>query len=138
MANKTELKTATGTEKSLAKGLLAGLVGGLVGAVAMAVLDRMLTHEEAANPQPIHWGFGAAAGAAYGIAAEFYPAATAREGAAFGMALEGLTQRGVLPLPARLADPAETTSLDLFGELSSRVVYGVTTETVRGFVRKHI
>ena len=139
----SKTKVAATKQRSLAKGLIAGAVGGLIGAVAMAVAERMFAPQSKEDSEPqnpvegIHWGFGVAVGAAYGAVAEFYPAATAKEGATFGMAIEGLAQRGVLPLPAKAAEPDETLR-ELASDISSRVVYGIATETVRGFVRKHI
>ena len=86
---------------------------------------------------PIHWEFGAAVGAAYGALAEYYPAATAKEGASFGVALEALTQE--TPLPAlSLAARADETMIGRAGELTSHVVYGVTTEWVRKLVRRFL
>jgi putative membrane protein len=136
-------KVATVKQRSLAKGLIAGLAGGLVGAVAMAVAERMFPpaaqgqSEPQTPPEPIHWGFGVAVGGAYGVVAEFFPAATAKEGATFGMALEGLAQRGALPM---LGKPvaADGTTREIASEMTSRVVYGLATETVRGFVRKRL
>ena len=131
-------------QRSLAKGLIAGLVGGLVGAVAMAVAERMFPRrakeesEQSPASEGIHWGFGAAVGAAYGAVAEFYPAATSKEGASFGMALEALTQEGALPASVGPDDPEEQTTREHASELTSRVIFGVTTETVRGFLRKRI
>ena len=133
----------TKPQRSLAKGLIAGAVGGLIGAVAMALVERMFPRTAKSEPEPqnpaeaIHWGFGVAVGAAYGAVAEFYPAATAKEGATFGMALEGLAQRGALPMLGKPVAEDETVG-DLASEVTSRVVYGITTETVRGVVRKHI
>lgn len=140
--SKTDV-AATKKPRSLAKGLIAGLVGGLVGAVAMAVAERMFPRHasdglEQHNPaEPIHWGFGVAVGAAYGAVAEFYPAATAKEGATFGMAIEGLAQRGALPM---LGKPAaeDGSTREIASEVTSRVVFGMATETVRGFVRKRL
>jgi|ERR1035441_6234233 putative membrane protein len=136
-------KVATVKQKSLAKGLIAGCVGGLVGAVAMAVAERMFPRvakgesEQQTPLEPIHWGFGVAVGAAYGVVAEFFPAATAKEGATFGMAIEGLAQRGALPMLGKPADDDGTTR-EIASEVTSRVVYGLATETVRGFVRKRL
>jgi putative membrane protein len=124
------------SERSLVKGLIAGLVGGLIGAVAMAAAERMFPRSAEEEPaEGIHWGFGAAVGAAYGAVAEFYPAATSKEGVNFGMALEALTQENVLP---GSDDLEEQTTREHASELTSRVVFGVTTETVRGFLRKRI
>src|SRR5450631_3779095 len=114
-------------QKSLAKGLIAGLVGGLVGAIAMAAAERIFPRKaQEESFEGIHWGFGAAVGAAYGAIAEFYPAATSKEGATFGMALEALTQENALLEPENLEDQ---TTREHASELTSRVVFGVTTET---------
>jgi putative membrane protein len=129
-------------QRSLPKALIAGAVGGLIGAVAMALVERMFPRSAKEEPElaeAIHWGFGVTVGAAYGVVAEFYPAATAKEGATFGMALEGLAQRGALPMlgkpvPAEQRSPED----DALTDTTSRVVFGITTETVRGFVRRQL
>jgi putative membrane protein len=147
-------------EKSLAKGLVAGFIGGLVGTLAKTLAERMFPPRIHGEPEPpevlaenvaghtldadtkaaaaesIHWGFGAAVGAAYGALAEYFPAATAKEGASFGMALEALTHESALPALGLSADPEETTMRERASEVTSHVVYGVTTEFVRSFVRK--
>lgn len=147
-------------EKSLVKGLVAGLIGGLAGTAAKTFAERMFpphTHgereaeelaveaatghaltrtEKAEAAGAIRWGFGAAAGAAYGALAEYYPAATAREGASFGLALEALTQEGALPALGLAASPEDQTLRERTSEITSHAVYGVVTETVRRFVRR--
>jgi putative membrane protein len=150
MAQMSNTEVAVVKQRSLAKGLIAGLIGGLVGAVAMAVAERMFPRRAQEQPgqhdptpktpasEGIHWGFGAAVGAAYGAVAEFYPAATSREGVNFGMALEALTQEGALPASVGPDDPEDQTTRERASELTSRVVFGITTETVRGFVRKRL
>jgi putative membrane protein len=158
----SEVKVAVVKEKSLAKGLVAGLIGGLVGTLAKTLAERMFpprTHGEPEPPQVaaqrvaghaldpdakaiaaegIHWGFGAAVGAAYGALAEYFPAATAKEGASFGMALEALTHETALPALGLSAAPEDETLRERASEVTSHVVYGVTTEFVRNFVRKVI
>jgi putative membrane protein len=147
-------------ERSLAKGLVAGLIGGLIGTLAKTLAERMFPPRTHGEPEPsellteqiaghplddatkavaseaIHWGFGAAVGAAYGALAEYFPAATAKEGASFGMALEALTHESALPALGLTGEPHEQTTREHASEMTSHVVYGVTTETVRGFVRK--
>ncbi len=139
---------------SLAKGLAAGLAAGLVGVVAKTLAERMFRRREESEPEParqwlfsrsqpangpgdrIHWEFGALTGAAYGALAEFYPAATAKEGAAFGMALEALTHE--VPQPAlgiSLPVGSESTRERVSG-MTSNVVYGLTVEFVRRVVRR--
>src|ERR1700712_2170908 len=106
---------------SLAKGLLAGLIGGIAATAAKLMAEKVYPPRTHGEPEPpavfaekiagrelspaaktaaaesIHWGFGAAAGAAYGAIAEYSPAATDKDGASFGMALATLTHEGALP-----------------------------------------
>lgn len=150
------------TRKSLAKGLVAGLIAGLVATAAKTFAERMFpprTHGEpdpsevaaeriaghelapatmAVSSEAIQWGFGAAVGAAYGGLAEYYPAATAKGGASFGMALGALTQETALPAVGLAADPEDQTMRERASEMTSHVVYGVVAEAVRGFVRKFL
>jgi putative membrane protein len=154
MSNKT---VPVPQSKSLRKGLLAGLIGGLVGVVAMAAAERLLPSRRVPRPSSaragssgriepepapnrlaldaIHWSFGAAVGAAYGAVAEYFPSATAKQGAAFGMALETLADEGTLPALGLITGSAAAATA---GKLTSHIVYGVTTETVRHFLRKRL
>ena len=142
-------------ERSLAKGLAAGLIAGLVGVAAKTLAERMFQHRSANEAQPagdwlakrsgssnatpgerIPWEFGAATGAAYGALAEFYPAAAAKEGAAFGMAVETLTHETPLPaLGISLPIGSESTR-ERVSAMTSHVIFGVTVEFVRRIVRK--
>jgi putative membrane protein len=156
----SETKITVPRSKSLAKGLIAGLIGGLVGTLAKTLAERMFPPRTHGEPEPlqvaaervaghaldadskavageaIQWGFGAAVGAAYGALAEYYPAATSKEGASFGMALEALTRETALPALGLSSEPEDATLRERASEMTSHVVYGVATETVRGFVRK--
>jgi putative membrane protein len=146
--------------KSLAKGLLAGLVGGLVATAVKTVAEKIYPPRTHGEPEPpavlaeklaghelvgtrkevaveaSHWGFGALTGAAYGALAEYYPAATAKDGAGFGMALASLTHETALPAIGLSAPPEQQTTRERTSEMATHVVYGVVTETVRRFVRK--
>ncbi len=146
--------------KSLAKGLLAGLIGGLVATAAKTLAERIYPPRTHGEPEPsevlaeklaghelarterevategVHWGFGALTGAAYGALAEYYPAATAKDGAGFGMALSSLTHGAVLPAIGLSAEPEEQTTRERTSEMATHLVYGVATETVRRVVRK--
>ena len=146
--------------KSLVKGLVAGLIGGLVATAAKTIAERiypprthgepeppavlaeklagheLTTKEQAVAVETIHWGFGALAGAGYGALAEFYPAATAKDGAGFGMALASLTHEGALPAMGLSAPPEEQTTRERTSEMASHAIFGVVTETVRRVVRK--
>ena len=145
---------------SLAKGLLAGLIGGLVATAAKSAAEKIYPPRTHGEPEPpsvlaekiaghplsegreemateaIHWGFGAAAGAAYGALVEFYPAATQKDGASFGVALATLTHGQALPAMGLSASPEEQTAREKTSEFATHVIYGVVTETVRRFVRK--
>jgi putative membrane protein len=159
MTKKRELKETT-YGRSLAKGLLAGLIGGLVATAAKTLAERIYPPRTHAEPEPpevlaekvaghelartqkevateaIHWGFGALTGAAYGALVEYYPAATAKDGAGFGMALSSLTHGSMLPAMGLGAAPEEQTTRERTSEMTTHVVYGVVTETVRRVVRK--
>jgi putative membrane protein len=145
--------------KSLAKGLVAGLVGGIVATAAKKTVERiypprtqdkheplLLLPEKIGRKQSIrqhpitkeaiHWGFGAATGAAYGAAVEYFPAAAGKDGANFGMALMTLTHEGALPALGLSRPAAEQTVRERTSELTSHVIFGVVTETVRRLVRR--
>ncbi len=147
------------TTKSLAKGLLAGLIAGLVATAAKSVAEKLYPPRTHGEPEPpevlaekiaghpldeasktvaseaIHWGFGAAAGAAYGALAEFYPAATAKEGASFGLALMTLTHETALPAMGLEAPAEEQTTREHTSEAATHILYGVVAERVRSLVR---
>jgi putative membrane protein len=147
-------------QRSLAKGLLAGLIAGLAATAAKTLAERLYPPRIHGEPEPpemmaqkaaghaldpttkaiaaetIHWTFGAAAGAAYGALAEFYPAATSRDGANFGMTLMALTHEGALPALGLSADPADQSNREKASEMATHVVFGIVAETVRKQVRK--
>jgi putative membrane protein len=159
MSETYELEAST-YERSLAKGLLAGLIGGLVATAAKSLAERIYPPRTHGEPEPpdvlaeklagheltgtqreiatetIHWGFGALTGAAYGALAEYYPAATSKDGAGFGMALSSLTHGTMLPAMGLSAEPEEQTTRERTSEMATHLVYGVVTETVRRVVRK--
>ncbi|RXH56777.1 DUF1440 domain-containing protein [Granulicella sibirica] len=146
--------------RSLLKGLFAGLIGGLAGAAAKTVAEKIYPPRVHGEPEPsevviekatdgeasdetkeigaeaIHWAFGAMAGAAYGGLVEYYPAASSKEGASFGLTLAALTHGGALPAMGLGAAPEDQTAQEKTSEMSSHLVYGVVTEIVRGMVRK--
>ena len=158
--NETDELEETTYGRSLAKGLLAGLIGGLVATAAKTLAERIYPPRTHGEPEPnevlaekfaghelvgtekevateaIHWGFGALTGAAYGALAEYYPAATAKDGAGFGMALSSLTHGTMLPAMGLSAEPEEQTTRERTSEMATHIVYGVVTETVRRVVRK--
>lgn len=158
MSDVTEEKPSA--KRSLVKGLVAGLVGGLAGTGAKTVAEKVFPPRTHGEPEPpdvalekmgvaelsekqkgiatetMHWAFGGAAGAAYGALVEFYPAASSKEGASFGIALATLTHEGALPALGLSAAPEDQTEREHTSEMTSHVVYGVVTEMVRSIVRK--
>ena len=147
-------------QRSLVKGLIAGMVGGLVGTAAKTIAEKIFPPRTHGEPEPpdvaiekmgggdlsetgkeiaseaIHWSFGALVGAAYGGLVEYYPAASSKEGASFGIALATLTHEGALPALGLAAAPEDQTQREHTSEMTSHVVFGVVTEIVRGLVRK--
>lgn len=147
------------SERSLAKGLMAGLVAGIVATAAKSLAEKMYPPRVHGEPEPpevlaeklaghqldhaskaaasetIHWGFGAAVGAAYGALAEFYPAATAKDGASFGVALMSLTHETALPAMGLSAPAEEQTKRERTSEAATHMVFGLVAEQVRRFVR---
>jgi putative membrane protein len=105
-------------------------------ALAEKIAGHSLSRTElAVASESLHWGFGAAAGAAYGALAEYFPAATAKEGATFGLTLMTLTHEGALPALGVAAEPEDQSFREHTSEAATHVLYGVVAEKVRGFVR---
>lgn len=149
----TLVKSPRKPSRSLAKGVTAGLIGGLAATAARSLAlkayprhkpaelpppkttDRALTlRKKIVNSSALPWAVGAAAGAAYGAVAEYYPPVTSKDGASFGMTLGALTQDGALAAIG-LTTPVETTR-ERTSEMTSFVIFGIVTETVRRVVRK--
>ncbi len=148
------------TPKSLLKGMLAGMIGGIVATAVKTIAEKIYPPRVHGEPEPpsvltekisgnslhgsaktvaaetIHWGFGALTGAAYGALAEFYPAATSKEGASFGLTLMALTHNSALPALGLSADPQDQNPREHTSEMITHILYGVTTELVRSLVRK--
>ncbi len=151
----TLIKSSRKPSRSLAKGLTAGIIGGLAATAARALAlkaypprphskpelpvpepdTRALTiRRKVVNSPALPWAIGAAAGAAYGAVAEYYPPVTSKDGASFGMSLGAFAQDGALAAIG-LTTPIETTR-ERTSEMTSFVIFGVVTETVRRIVRK--
>lgn len=151
--------TESTPQPSLIKGLTAGLIAGLVATAAKSIAEKLYPPRTHGEPEPpvalaeqiaghpldpvpqavasgtIHWVFGAAAGAAYGALAEFYPTVTDKKGASFGLALMSLTHRHALPALGLSAQPEDQTTREQTSEAATHLVYGVVAETVRHSVR---
>jgi putative membrane protein len=149
-------------QRDIAKGIVAGLIAGVVATAAKSVAERIYPPRTHGEPEPpevlagklaghelsapaktlaaesVHWTFGAAAGAAYGALAEFYPNATGRHGASFGLTLMALTHEGALAAAGLSAQPADQTTREKSSEMATHLLFGVVSETVRRFVRSRI
>jgi putative membrane protein len=145
--------------KSLLKGVVAGLVAGLAATAAKSVAEKFYPPRTHGEPEPptalaekiaghslsdgtkaiasesIHWAFGAATGAVYGAAAEFFPMVTDKEGTSFGLMLMSLTHETALPAMGLAAPPEEQTTREHTSEAATHILYGVVTERVRRIVR---
>jgi putative membrane protein len=152
----------TTRERSILKGALAGLIGGLAGAGAKVLAEKMfpprvqgqtpasvlLAEQMAGHNLPasqkqaamhgIHWGFGAAAGAAYGALVEVEPSLGAWKGAAFGLTLNKLTHESILPRMGLARPKEEQPTQERISEWVTHAVYGIFTETVRRAVRRNL
>lgn len=151
--------TSRNAAPSLWKGLIAGLAAGLAATAAKTLAEKLYPPRIHGEPQPsallaeriaghpldhtteavaaetLHWGFGAAAGAFYGALAEFYPAATSKEGANFGLVLMALTQNGVLPAIGLGTPTGQQSEREQTSEAATHLIFGVVAEKVRSVVR---
>ncbi len=149
----TLVKSSRKPSRSLVKGITAGLIGGLAATAARSLVLKayprrknaelpplepssraLALREKVVNSPALPWAIGAAAGAAYGAVAEYYPPITSKDGASFGMTFGALTQDGALAAIG-LTTPVETTR-ERTSDMTSFVIFGVVTETVRRIVRK--
>jgi putative membrane protein len=79
----------------------------------------------------LHYAFGAAMGAVYGVASELFPEVTRGFGTGFGAALFALADELAVPALGLSGKPADAPlSSHVYG-LASHLVYGATTEGVR-------
>lgn len=104
-------------------------------AVARAVTARPVPAADApAAGQAVHYLFGAALGAAYGVAAEFRPAVARGGGLPFGFAAATVFDEAAVPAVGLGVPPWRAEwSATLFG-YASHLVFGGALELVRGQV----
>ena len=109
-----------------------------------AVAGRTLSHGEKKKAGPvIHYGFGTAVGALYGLACEFTPLPVknlhpALAGSGYGTALFLGADEVAIPALGLSEAPSETPwSGRLYG-WASHLVYGLTLEMVRKTVRQSL
>lgn len=141
------------------KGVVAGLAAGVAATAAKTLAETFYPPRMHGEPEPeelvteriaghpldhttefiasegIHWGFGLAAGAFYGTLAEFYPAATSKDGANFGLVLMALTHQGILPAMGLSAPAEQQSEREQTSEAATHLIFGVVAERVRHIVR---
>jgi putative membrane protein len=144
---------------SLSKGLLTGAIGGLAGGLTKAaaeaiypprvygqtsppvlVVERLLGEPLTPREQKIaeacvHFAFSAGIGAVYGAIAEYWPGATAFGGAAFALALLGLTHESALPALDLTEPPQRQESQEQMSEVVTHIIFGLTVEQLRRRIR---
>ncbi len=146
-------------KRSIWKGALAGLAGGIAGSGAKMLAEKAypprlpgeqapplaLVERAAGRPlnageretsmHAIHWTLRALAGAVYGAMVEMRPQAKAWGGVAFGLTVNKLTHRRILPKMG-LEEPLPQQPMQKRqSEWVTHAVYGVVTEAVRRGVR---
>ena len=144
---------------SLWKGLLVGAIGGVAGGLTKAaaeviypprvygqtsppvlLIERLLSKPLPRRRQKIaelcvHSAFSAGIGAVYGAIAEYQPGATAFGGAAFALALLGLTHESSLPALDLTEPPQRQEVQEHTSELITHVIFGLTVEQLRRRIR---
>jgi putative membrane protein len=105
--------------------------------VAVATTGRRLDPEtRAAAGSAVHIAFAGLSGAAYGLAAERWPGATAGAGTGFGVALWAVADEALVPAAGLSRGPGQLSWSVLGYGLLSHVVFGLTTDLVRSQVRR--
>lgn len=100
--------------------------------IAQRIHFRPLTHEEKAKAGPVvHYAFGTAMGALYGVTAEYFPEARAGFGTIFGALLFALADETAVPLAGFSGGPTKYPVSSHLRALASHVVYGASAEAVR-------
>jgi uncharacterized membrane protein YagU involved in acid resistance len=100
--------------------------------LSRAVRGRPLAEDEKPTAGTlVHYGFGAALGATYGVVAALVPAAAAAYGAAFGVAAYLGPHAIVVPALGLAPSPLRRPPAQEALELVLHVLYGLTVEAVR-------
>lgn len=86
----------------------------------------------------IHYIFGTALGAAYGIAAEEFPAATTAAGIPDGAVMWAITHGSIVPALELQEPPIDMTAAWYVWEFGSHLGFGLTVEIVRRELRKRL
>ncbi len=109
----------------------------LANAISVGVFDHDLT-ERAKNTAgtALHYAYGISMGAAYGATAELLPISTIGAGLPYGALIWIAADEGVVPALGLSKMPMEYPLSIHAYSLSSHLIYGLTTEIVRGVVRR--
>jgi putative membrane protein len=100
--------------------------------IARRLHFRPLSPQEKAKAGPIiHYAFGTAMGALYGLTTEYFPEARAGFGTIFGTLLFALADETAVPLAGFSGGPSEYPVSSHLRALASHVVYGASAEAVR-------
>ncbi len=107
--------------------------------VSTRVFGREIPEERRkAAGEAVHYAFGAFSGGIYGALAEYLPEAKAGMGSIFGTALWALSDELAVPL-AGWAGPPQQYQVGVHASaLAAHLVYGVSTELVRGLLRSGV
>lgn len=109
----------------------------LANAISVGVFDHELTKSgKATGGTALHYAYGLSMGAVYGAAAELLPVSTIGAGLPYGALIWIAADEGVVPALGLSNTSAEYPLSVHAYALSSHLVYGLTTEIVRGIVRK--
>ncbi|MDQ2712418.1 MAG: DUF1440 domain-containing protein [Acidobacteriota bacterium] len=91
---------------------------------------RTLTREQALRiALLLHYGYGAMAGAGYGIAARKFPSLRAGHGTAFGITLWAIGDELAMSVSG-LSDPRRKSSLSHASALFAHLLFGTTVEVI--------
>jgi hypothetical protein len=96
------------------------------------VLNKQLSKQEKKMAGPVvHYAFGSAMGALYGVAAEVYPNVTRGFGTAFGAALFAIADELAVPVLGLSKESKDVPLSSHASALFAHLTYGAATEGVR-------
>jgi len=105
--------------------------------IAVGLFERELTKSEKDKAgTALHYAYGISMGAVYGAAAEIFPAVTSGAGMAYGALIWIGADEGVVPLLGLSKSAKEYPPSILASAFAAHLVYGLTTELIRGAARK--
>lgn len=102
-----------------------------VKAAERAAARPMRDEEKGRAGNAVHYGFGTALGATYGVAAEVEPWVTAGFGMPFGGAVAAVADEGLVPALGLSGPPQDSPPSTHAYSLASHLVYGAALEAAR-------